>query len=88
MKGDDQFDVGDGSPQEGQDKPGWFGPRAFGVGYQPRTWQGYLITAGVVLFALLIAAMTKGHHHHSPWILLVIIPAIAIPGIIRMIQRR
>jgi hypothetical protein len=85
---DDQFDVGNGNSRDGRDKPAWFGPKAFGVGYSPRTWQGYLVTAGVVLFALLIGTVAKGHHHHSSLILLAIIPAVAIPLIIRLVQRR
>jgi hypothetical protein len=88
VKDDDQFDVGDQSPLDTRNKPAWFGPKAFGVGYGPRTWQGYLVTAGVALCAILIGTVAKGHHHHSPLILLAIIPVIAIPLIIRMIQRR
>jgi hypothetical protein len=88
VKDDDQFDVGDQSPPGSQNKPGWFGPKAFGVGYSPRTWQGYLVTAGVALLAILIGTVAKGHHHHSSLIWLAVIPVIAIPWIIRMIQRR
>jgi hypothetical protein len=84
----DQFDMGDQGSRDGGNKPAWFGPKKFGVGYGPRTWQGYLVTAGVALFALLIGTVTKGHHHHSSLILLAIIPAVAIPLIIRVIQRR
>jgi len=95
MKDDDQFDVGnqfdvgDQSPLNSQNKQPWFGPKTFGVGYGPRTWQGYLVSACLVLFALLIGTIAKGHHgHHSSLILLAIIPAVAIPLIIRMVQRR
>jgi hypothetical protein len=89
MKDDDQYDIGDQSPLDGQNKQPWFGRKTFGVGYGPRTWQGYLVTAGLVLFAILIGTVAKGHHgHHSSLILLAIIPAAAIPLIIRMIQRR
>ena len=87
-QGSRDFDIGDQSPVDGQNKPAWFGPKRFGVGYGPRTWQGYLVTAGVALFALLIGTVAKGHHHHSSLILLAIIPAIAIPLIIRIVQRR
>jgi hypothetical protein len=82
------FDIGDQSPVDGRNKQAWFGPKRFGMGYGPRTWQGYLVSAGLVLFALLIGTVTKGHHHHSSLILLAIIPAVAIPLIIRMVQRR
>jgi hypothetical protein len=89
MKDDDQFDIGDESPLDSQNKPAWFGPKTFGMGYGPRTWQGYLVSAGVVLFVLLIGTITKEHHgHHSSLILLAIIPAVAIPLIIRLVQRR
>jgi hypothetical protein len=89
VEDDDQFDVGDKSPLDGRNKPAWFGPKAFGVGYGPRTWQGYLVSAGLVLFVLLITTVAGRHHgHHSSLILLAIIPVIAIPWIIRMIQRR
>ena len=89
MKDDDQFDIGDQSPLDSQNKPAWFGPKTFGIGYGPRTWQGYLITAGVVLFALLMGTIAKGHHgHHSSLILIAIIPAVAIPLVIRLVQRR
>jgi hypothetical protein len=87
-QGSRDFDIGDQSPVDGRNKTAWFGPKRFGVGYGPRTWQGYLVTAGVVLFALLIGTVAKGHHHHSSLILLAIIPAIAIPLIIRVVQRR
>jgi hypothetical protein len=63
-------------------------PRASPVPGAARTWQGYLVTAGAALFALLIGTVAKGHHHHSSLILLAIIPAVAIPLIIRVIQRR
>jgi hypothetical protein len=86
---DDQFDIGDQSPLDGRNKQPWFGPKRFGVGYGPRTWQGFLITGGLALFAILIGTVARGHHgHHSSLILLAIIPAAAIPLIIRMIQRR
>jgi hypothetical protein len=93
MDDNDQFRTGDDpanpSPFDGQDKPAWFGPKRFGVGYGPRTWQGYLVAAALALVALLIGTVAKGHHgHHSSLIWLAIIPVIAIPWIIRMVQRR
>jgi hypothetical protein len=89
VEDNDQFDIGDKSPLDGQDKPAWFGPKRFGVGFGPRTWQGYLVTAVLALFVILIGTVTKGHHgHHSSLIWLAIIPAIAIPLVIRMVQRR
>jgi hypothetical protein len=43
--GNDQFDIGD-SPKL---KQPWFGQKRFGYGFGPRTWQGYLVTAVLVL---------------------------------------
>lgn len=88
MNDDDQFDIGDQSPLDRQNKQPWFGPKAFGVGYGPRTWQGFLVTAGLALVAILVGTLAKGHHHHSSLIWLVLIPVAAIPWIIRLIQRR
>jgi hypothetical protein len=36
-------------------KPGWFGPRKYGFGISPRSWQGWVVT--IVLIALLILAI-------------------------------
>lgn len=38
----------------------WFGPKRFGYGWAPRTWQGYLITAVGVLAIVLIGALDRG----------------------------
>jgi hypothetical protein len=64
----------------GQNRQPWFGPRQFGFGYGPRTWQGYLLTALAVGFVIAMAAITGGH---SPWMILGIIPA----GIVTIIAR-
>jgi hypothetical protein len=77
----DQFDTGNYTT----DKQPWFGPKRFGYGYGPRTWQGWVVTGVLVLFVILVATVTKGH---MPWILIGIIPAIAVPFIIMGIQRR
>jgi hypothetical protein len=39
----------------------WFGPKRFGFGYGPQTWQGVLVTAVLVLFVAGTAAVTGGH---------------------------
>jgi hypothetical protein len=69
----------------GLDKRPWFGPKLSGMGYRPQTWQGYLITAVLVLFVVIVATLTKGH---SLLILIAVVPAIVIPIIISWIQRR
>jgi hypothetical protein len=81
MEINDQYDSGDYR----QDKPPWFGPKQFGWGYGPRTWQGYLVSAILVLFVILVGTLTKGH---MPEMLFAIVPAIAVPFIIMAIQRR
>jgi hypothetical protein len=79
--GSDQYDLGD-YPKP---KQPWFGPKRFGYGYGPRSWQGWVVTAVLVLFVILVATVTKGH---MPGMLIGIIPAIAVPFIIMGIQKR
>ena len=76
-----QFDIGD-YPRT---KQPWFGRKRYGYGYGPRTWQGWLVTAVLVAFVLLVASLTKGH---MPGMLIGIIPAIAVPFLIMAVQRR
>jgi hypothetical protein len=76
-----QFDIGD-YPRPRQP---WFGRKTFGYGYGPRTWQGYLVTAVLALFAVLVATLTKGHF---PGMLIGIVPLIGVPFLIMAIQRR
>jgi hypothetical protein len=40
-----------------QEKRGWFGPKRIGFGLRPQTWQGWLVTLGVVAVILLIALL-------------------------------
>ena len=35
----------------------WFGPKLFGIGIGPRTWQGLLVTAVYVVSIVFIARM-------------------------------
>jgi hypothetical protein len=79
--GSDQYDVGD-YPQP---KQPWFGPKPFGYGYGPRSWQGWVVTAVLVAFVILVATVTRGR---MPGMLIGIIPAIAVPFIIMGIQKR
>jgi hypothetical protein len=76
-----QYDIG-GSPKPRQQ---WFGAKRFGYGFGPRTWQGYLVTAILALFAIVVGTLVKGR---MPDMLFVIIPVIAVPFIIRAIQSR
>jgi hypothetical protein len=82
MKDDsDSYDIGD-RPAPRQP---WFGQKRFGYGFGPRTWQGYLVTAILAAFAIIVGTLIKGR---MPEMLLVIIPVIAVPLIIRSIQSR
>jgi len=76
-----QFDIGD-YPRPRQP---WFGPKTFGYGYGPKTWQGWLVIAVLVLFAILVATLTKGHW---PGMLIGIVPLVGVPFLIMAIQRR
>jgi hypothetical protein len=105
MADNDQFDIGDGAqhgnpwdvqdpdPRAGQNGPApgrpWFGPKTFGYGLQPRSWQGWLITAGIVAVVLVIGLVTHPHHSNSatPWSL-VAIAAVLIVRVVLMRQRR
>jgi hypothetical protein len=81
-----------GSAQDmsrGQDPPGkqpWFGSRASGMGYRPRTWQGYLVMLLLGAYAIFIGTLSADHH--SPLILLAIAPAALVPRLIGLIQQR
>ena len=76
-----QYDIGDrATPKEP-----WFGRKRFGYGFGPRTWQGYLVTAILVAFAIGVSTLVKGR---MPEMLLVIIPVIGVPLIIWSFQSR
>lgn len=82
MSNDDQDPLGASSQRQ---RP-WFGPKRFGVGYGPRTWQGYLTMAILVLAAIFIATVAKGHHSPLAW--LAVLPVVVIPLAIMLVQRR
>lgn len=91
-QGNTPWDVQNPGPDgpNGPGQPGrpWFGPKRFGYGLQPRSWQGWLITAGIVAFAVIIATTTKGHHSSfSAWALIPI-AAVLIVRVVFMMQRR
>jgi hypothetical protein len=68
----------------GQGKRPWFGPKAIGFGYGPRTWQGYLLVAVSIVPIVIVAAITGGH---SPLMAVAIIPAVIV-GIFARFQGR
>jgi hypothetical protein len=75
------FDIGDYL----RPKQPWFGPKALGYGYGPKTWPGWLVIAVLVAFVILVATLTKGHW---PGMLIGIVPLITVPFLIMAIQRR
>jgi hypothetical protein len=82
MNDDDQDPLGTSY----QGKQPWFGPKRFGFGYGPRTWQGYLVTAILAGATILIATVAKHHHSSLSW--LAALPIIVIPLAIIVFQRR
>jgi hypothetical protein len=68
------------------DKQPWFGSRASGLGYRPRTWQGYLVMLLLGAYAIFIGTLSADHH--SPLILLAIAPAAVVPRLIALVQQR
>jgi hypothetical protein len=63
----------------------WFGPKRFGLGYGPRTWQGYLLVALCLLILAIVAAITGGH---SPLMVLGVIPFVIVAVVARVQGRR
>lgn len=63
----------------------WFGPRRFGFGYRPQTWQGYLLVALCVLVIAIVAAITGGH---SPLMVFAVIPFAIVAAVARVQGRR
>jgi hypothetical protein len=75
----------------GSRSPGrpWFGPKRFGYGLSPRSWQGWLITAGVVAVAVVVSLTTHARHSDSPTPFAIIaIAAVLIIRVVFMVQRR
>jgi hypothetical protein len=70
---------------DGRGKRPWFGPRAFGFGLAPQTWQGVLVVAALVLLVVAVVSATGGH---SPLIFVAVAVAIGIPLLINQMQRR
>jgi hypothetical protein len=69
----------------GQGKQPWFGPKRFGNGYGPRTWQGYLVTAVLLLIVVIVGGLAGAH---SPWFIAAIAFFAVVHIAIIAIQRR
>jgi hypothetical protein len=72
-----------GGPGFGGRRP-WFGPKRFGWGYRPQTWQGWLVTALSVVAIIVAGTVAKG----TPWLYAVVIAAVAVHLAIIVVQRR
>lgn len=68
-----------------QGRQPWFGPKQFGFGYGPRTWQGYVLVALSVLPLVILAAITGGH---SPLMAIGVIPCAIVAVVARAQGRR
>jgi hypothetical protein len=63
----------------------WFGRKPNGYGYGPRTWQGWLVMLVLIIYAMIMAAASKGD---GKVIALGIVPVVAVPFIIMGFQSR
>lgn len=72
-------------PDLGGGKQPWFGPKRFGYGYGPRTWQGWVTLAVLVAFLIIVASITHGR---SPLMAVAVVLVIAVPLVIMAVQRR
>ena len=46
-------------------KKGWFGPKEFGYGVSPKSWEGW---AATVVFVLALVGWTRLLHDVHPWL--------------------
>jgi hypothetical protein len=81
MTDNDPF--GQGSGQPGKDS--WFGPKRFGYGYAPQTWQGFVLVGLAVAIVAVMAAIFGGH---SPIMVLAVVPLGAVAIFARVQGRR
>jgi len=63
----------------------WFGPKRFGYGYAPRTWQGYLVLGGLLVVVLVLGTLARQGRFPA---ILVVVPGILVALGIRLFQRR
>jgi hypothetical protein len=61
----------------------WYGPRRYGFGYGPQTWQGFLVSALSVAAVIVAGTLAKG----TPWFYAVIIVVVAVHLVIIAVQR-
>lgn len=63
----------------------WFGPKRFGYGYAPQTWQGFVVTALSLVLVVVVAAIT---HAHSALFIGAIVLVVVVHLVIIAVQRR
>jgi hypothetical protein len=61
----------------------WYGRKLVGIGYGPRTWQGFLVTGLSVVAVVVAGSLAKG----TPWFYGVIIAVVAVHLVIIAVQR-
>jgi len=62
----------------------WFGPKRFGYGYRPQTWQGWLLLAALVALLMTAASIAPG----SPFFFVALVALIVVPLGVIAVQRR
>lgn len=75
----------DGPNFAGQGKRPWFGPKRFGYGTQPQTWQGFIVVALAAVPLIVVASLTGGH---SPWTVLGALPLVGVALFARATRSR
>jgi hypothetical protein len=63
----------------------WFGRKPYGYVYGPRTWQGWLVLLALIIYAMIMAAASKGD---GTVIALGIVPVVVVPLVIMALQSR
>jgi uncharacterized membrane protein len=75
----------DGPDSGSQGRRPWFGPKRFGYGSRPQTWQGFLIVIAAAAILITVATITGGH---SAWTILGAVPLIGVAIFARSTMRR
>jgi hypothetical protein len=93
MRSDQQSeDAGSGDSGFGSPLPGgpgltgrrpWFGPKRFGNGYGPQTWQGWLLLAVLVALAITTASIAP----RSALFYVAVAAVIVVPLAVMAVQR-
>ena len=45
-------DENENSAENDEERTPWFGPKPFGFGYRPQTWQGFLVVAALLVYTV------------------------------------